>query len=43
MEQASAFLNLLEKLLLRLLRYEGEYYDRANDETAWLPEGHSSL
>lgn len=29
-------LNLLEKLLLRLLQYEGEYYDRANDETVWL-------
>jgi hypothetical protein len=36
-------LNLLEKLLLRLLGYEGEYYDRANDETVWLPEGHPSL
>jgi hypothetical protein len=36
-------LNLLEKLLLRLLHYEGEYYDRANDETVWLPEGHPSL
>jgi hypothetical protein len=36
-------LNLLEKLLLRLLWYEGEYYDRANDETIWLPEGHLSL
>ena len=36
-------LNLLEKLLLRLLQYEGEYYDRANDETVWLPEGHPSL
>jgi hypothetical protein len=36
-------LNLLEKLLLRLLRYEGEYYDRANDETVLLPEGHPSL
>jgi hypothetical protein len=36
-------LNLLEKLLLRLLRYEGEYYDRAKGETVWLPEGHPSL
>jgi hypothetical protein len=36
-------LNLLEKLLLRLLQYEGEYYDRANDKTVWLPEGHPSL
>lgn len=36
-------LNLLEKLMLRLLRYEGEYYDRANDETVLLPEGHPSL
>ena len=36
-------LNLLEKLLLRLLRYEGEYYDRANDQTVLLPEGHPSL
>ena len=36
-------LNLLEKLLLRLLQYEGECYDRANDETVWLPEGHPSL
>jgi hypothetical protein len=35
-------LNLLEKLLLRLLQYEGEYYDRANDEAVWLPEGHPS-
>ena len=36
-------LNLLEKLMLRLLQYEGEYYDRANDETVLLPEGHPSL
>ena len=36
-------LSLLEKLLLRLLRYEGEYYDRANGERVWLPEGHPSL
>ena len=35
--------NLLEKLMLRLLRYEGEYYDRTNDETVLLPEGHPSL
>jgi hypothetical protein len=25
------------------LRYEGEYYDRATDETVWLPEGHPSF
>jgi hypothetical protein len=42
-QQARYGLNLLEKLLLRLLRYEGEYYDRTNGETVLLPEGHPSL